>query len=124
MAVTTPRRISAGMAPARSLRLRRGRGGSRALLRLLLRLRLLGILFRQWFDNAGIGKEAVNALARHRPFGNPGLRLLEIEFQPVGVVLRQNGIVVADLLDEAAVARRMGIRNDNGVVRALLRATA
>src|SRR6185436_20927163 len=89
-----------------ALRRRRSASGSLgALLRLLLRLRLLGIVVLDVLEHARIREEAVDAIGRGRALGEPRLRLVEIELEPVGMILRQQRIVITDSIDEAAVAR-------------------
>ncbi len=68
-------------------------------------LRLLRIVVRTRLHDAGIREEAVHAVGRGRALCDPGLRLFEVELEAVGMLARQQRIVEADLLDEAAVAR-------------------
>src|SRR5882724_920851 len=71
-------------------------------------------------------------LARHglfrivarRALGEPGLDLVHIELQPLGVVLGQQRIEMAEPLDEAAVARKPRVSDDDVIDRALLGACA
>ena len=94
--------------------------GGGALLRLLLRLGLLRIVPLERLEHARIGEEAMHAVRRGGALRNPSLRLVEIELDAVGVILGQQRIVEADLLDEAAVARKARIRDDDRIMRPLL----
>jgi hypothetical protein len=47
-----------------------------------------------------------------------------VQPEPVRVVLGHHGIIGADLLDEAAIARAAGIGHDNPIERTLLGAAA
>src|SRR5262249_61810298 len=54
----------------------------------------------------------------------PFLGLFDIDLQPVGMILGQQRIVITELRDEAAIARRTGFRHDNRIMRPLLSAAA
>src|SRR5262249_11456188 len=66
----------------------------------------------------------MHTLGRGRAFGEPGFGLVQIELDAIGMILRQQRIVVADALDEAAVARAARFGDDDGEMRALLGAAA
>src|SRR5262245_33045450 len=122
-AITAPKRTR----PVKQ-RLRRRCSAARcrlgAFLSLLLRLRLLRIVVLDGLDDPGIGQEAVHAFRCGRAFGKPGFRLLEVEAEPVGMVLGQQRIVVADALDEAAVTRAARFSDDDLEMGTLLGACA
>src|SRR6185437_10473693 len=103
-----------------------GCGGSSgsALLRLLLRLGLFRVVLLKRLYQARIGEEAMHAIGRGRALRHPFLCLFEVELEAIGMILRQQWIVEADLLDKAAIAGAARIRNHDVVVRALLRAAA
>src|SRR5690606_37632669 len=64
-----------------------------------------------------------NAVGRLCANANPVLGALGVQNNALLVVLGEQRIEGADLLDEAAVARRTGVSNDDLVERALLGAT-
>ena len=72
------------------------------------------------FHQAGIGQEFVHAIRRHRALGDPGLGGIQVQLDAVGMIRRQQRIVEADLLDEAAVARIAAVGDDDVLVRTLL----
>jgi hypothetical protein len=49
---------------------------------------------------------------------------LGVELHPLGGILREERIVGAELLDEAAVAGRAAVGNDDTIIRPLLGAAA
>src|SRR5262249_10503763 len=73
---------------------------------------------------AGIVEEARHAVGRQRALGHPGLDLLEIELEPLGLLLRQQRIEMAEPFDETAVARRTRVGDHDVVDRTLLGAGA
>src|SRR6202011_2775402 len=91
---------------------------------LLARHRLFRIVARGAFCQAGGIEETRYAVRRLRALGEPGLDLVHIELQPRLVVLRQQRIEMAETFDEAAVARKARVGNDDVVDRALLGACA
>src|SRR5581483_4386695 len=80
-------------------------GGGLALLALLLGLGLLGVVARRALGEPGRIEEARHAVGRLRTHAQPMLDALGVELHPLGVVLGQQRIVRAHLLDVAAVAR-------------------
>src|SRR6185437_8496459 len=60
----------------------------------------------------------------HRALGDPALGDFQVQLDAVGMVRRQQRIVEADLLDEAAVAGIAAVGDDDVVVRAFLGAAA
>src|SRR5262249_29550226 len=99
-------------------------GGPGALLRLLLGLRLLGVVVLYVLPEPCIRQEAMHALRWGSALSEPGLRLVEIELQTVGMIFGEQRIVVAEPLDETAVARAARFRHHDGIMRALLGAAA
>src|SRR5256885_4246575 len=85
--------------------LRRGLGGGGfgGRLALLARHRLLRIAVRLALLDAGGIEKAHHAIRWLRALRDPGLDLLEVELQPLGIVLRQQRVEVAEPLDEAAI---------------------
>jgi AcrR family transcriptional regulator len=67
------------------------------------------------------GQEAGDAVGRLGALGDPGLDRLELQHDARRrAVLGQERVVGADLLDEAAVAGRVAVSDDDRVVGALL----
>src|SRR6185437_2960172 len=99
-------------------------GGRGALLRLLARLGLFRVQARFALGEAEAVEQAQHAIGRLRALGEPGLGLLLVEREAACVVLGLHRIERADLLDEAAIARRAGVGDDDAIERALLRARA
>src|SRR5438067_1741657 len=99
-------------------------GGSGALLRFLFRLGFLRIVVDPRLHQTGLGQHLVDAVRTHRTLAQPGLRHLEVELDAIGMIRRQQRIVEADLLDEAAVARAARIRDHDVVMGAFLGAAA
>src|SRR6185437_10749655 len=93
-------------------------------LALLARHRLLGIAARLALGDAGLVEEAHDAVGRLRALLHPRLHLLEVELEALFLVLRQQRIVIAEPLDEAAVARRARVGEDDMIEWALLGAGA
>src|SRR6185312_9229566 len=111
--------------------LRRGSAGGRRLgglfglrLALLARHGLFRIAARLALGDAGLVEEAHHAIGRLRALLHPGLHLLEVELEALFLVLRQQRIVIAETLDEAAVARRARVGEHDVIERALLGAGA
>src|SRR5690606_23721472 len=100
-------------------------GSLGALLRLLARQVLLGMARDAARRHQVVGgKEARHAVARQRADRQPVLGALDVQHQALGMVLRHHRVVVADVLDEAAVARAARVGDDDAVVGALLGAAA
>src|SRR3954451_2827377 len=95
----------------------------RALLRLLAGLGLFGVVAGSAGQEALVGEVTEHAVGRRRALGEPGLGGLEVDVPALGRGLVEHRVVGADLLDEAAVARRARVGDDDGVERALLGAT-
>src|SRR5262249_46288646 len=76
------RRLATSARGRGALARRTGRG-RRALLRLLLRLRPLRIVARLALADAGLVEEAQHPVGRRRALGEPRLRLLEVELEPM-----------------------------------------
>ena len=95
-----------------------------ALLGLLARLGLLRVVARGTLTDAGGIEEAQDAVRRLRADRQPMRDALGVELHALGRILRQQRVVGAELLDEAAVARRAAVGDDDAVIRALLGAAA
>src|SRR5713226_6441848 len=104
--------------------LRRLGGGFGAGLALLARHGLFRIVARGAFCHAGGIEKARHAIRRLRALGEPGLDLVHVELQPRLVVLWQQRIEMAETLDEAAVAGKARVGNDDVIDRTLLGACA
>src|SRR5262249_9123161 len=65
-------------------------------------------------------EEAHDAVGRLRALGDPRLHLVEVELEPVLVVLRQQRVEIAEPLDEAAVAREAAVRRHDWIERPVL----
>src|SRR3974390_882337 len=89
-------------------------------LALLTRDRLLWIAAWLALDDAGRVEEAHDAVRRLRALLHPALHLFEIELEPFGPFLRQQRIEEAEPLDEAAVARRAAVSDDDVIEWPLL----
>src|SRR3974377_2181091 len=98
---------------------RRRRFG-RLRLSLLTRDRLLWIAAWLALDDAGRVEEAHDAVRRLRALLHPALHLFEIELEPFGPFLRQQRFEEAEPLDEAAVARRAAVSDDDVIEWPLL----
>src|SRR5712672_2669041 len=105
----------------RTLRLRGGFGSGLAL---LARHGLFRIVARGALGDTGGIEETRDTVRRLRALGEPGLDLVHVEFQPRLVVLRQQRIEMAETFDEAAVAGKTRIGDDDVIDRALLGACA
>src|SRR5690606_13544404 len=103
---------------------RRGSGllglGLGPFLRGLAGLALLQVLAHGLLAQAGGLEEAGDAVGRLGAVREPVLDALEVDLHPVLVVLRQERVVGAELLEEAAVARHAAVGGDDRVMRALL----
>ena len=75
---------------------------------------------RLLLDDAGGLEEAADAVGGLRALAEPVLHALEVDLHPALVVLGQQRVVGAELLDEAAVAGRARVGGDDRVVRTLL----
>src|SRR5690606_7513046 len=71
-----------------------------------------------------LGKKARDAVARDGTLAQPVLRPLILDDQTLRVVSGQHGVIGPHPLDKAAVARATRVGDDDGVVWALLGATA
>src|ERR1700690_1376968 len=107
-----------------SLTLSRLGGGFGLRLALLARHGLLRIAARGALDDAGGVEEARHPVRRLRALGEPGLDLVHVELQPFGAVLGQQRIEMAKTLDEAAIARKARVGDDDVIDRTLLGACA
>src|SRR6185437_1563384 len=115
---------------ALSLRLRQRLGLRRfARRRLAGRCRRLGALLRLGLGRLailrlgrepGIAEEALHPLARQVADLQPMLDALGLQHDALGMPLVEHRVVGAELLDEAAVARAVRIRNDDAVEGPLL----
>src|SRR5215467_41363 len=65
-------------------------------------------------------EETQDTIGRCRSLGEPALGLVDIEFEPLCVVLRQQRIEIAEPLDETAVTRRAAVGHNNVIDRPLL----
>src|SRR5580704_6224653 len=101
-----------------------GRSSRGALLRLLLRLRLLRVVVRFALGEAEAVEQTQHAIGRLRALGEPRLGLLLIEHDAARVILGFQGIEGADLFDKPAIARHTRVRHHNAIESALLCAAA
>src|SRR5690606_22499647 len=91
-----------------------------ALLGLLARLALLRVVLRRaLLDTRGI-EEAGDAVGRLRADTEPVTRAILVELHAVLVVLCEQRVVGANLLEIAAVTRRTAVCHDDAVIRTLL----
>src|SRR5690606_8291155 len=65
------------------------------------------------------GEIAGDAVGRLSAFGDPGLGLFDVDDEALLVILGEQRVVGADLLDEAAIAGRTRVGDDDVVVRAV-----
>src|SRR3954453_3131509 len=100
------------------------RGGFGVGLALLARHGLFRVVARSALDHAGGIQEAGHAVRRLRALGEPGLDLVHVELEARLVVLRQQRIEMTETLDEAAVARKARVGDDDMIDRTLLGAGA
>ena len=103
---------------------RRGLGRFFLGLALLARHRLFGIVALGALHDAGGVEEAHHPVRRLRAFGDPGLGLLEVPLQPIGLFLRQQRIEITEPLDETAVAGAAAVGDHDVIERPLLGAGA
>src|SRR5665213_1077640 len=90
----------------------------------LARDRLFRIVALFALGDAGGIEEAHDAVGGLRALLHPGLHLFEIELEALGLVLGHQRIEMAEPLDEAAVARRATVGDDDMIDRPLLGAGA
>ena len=95
-----------------------------ALLGLFARLGLLRVVARRALLDAGGIEEAQDAVRRLGADAQPVRDAVGVELHALGQILRQQRIVGADLLDEAAVTRVAAVGHDDAVIGALLGAAA
>ncbi len=91
-----------------------------AFLGLFARLRLLRVVARRPLADAGCIEEAQHAIRWLGADTQPVRYALDVELHPLGRILRQQGVVGAELLDEAAVARVAAVGDDDAVIGPLL----
>src|SRR5271166_4955235 len=97
------------------------RGGLGALLRPLLRRRLHRLLpVGRHRRETGASEEAGHAIGGDGALADPVGDPLGLQTHAVVMLGRQHGVVAAQLLDEAAVARAAAVGDDNMVIRPLL----
>src|SRR5436190_4700321 len=89
-------------------------------LALFARQRALRVVALLALGDAGGVEEAHHAVGRLRALDHPSLDLVHVELEPLFLVLRQQRIVIAEALDEAAVARRAAVGGDDVIERPLL----
>src|ERR1700689_4653935 len=99
-------------------------GGFGVGLALLARHGLFRIVARGALGHAGGVEETRDAVRRLRTLGEPGLDLVHVELQPRFVILWQQRIEMAETLDEAAVAGKARVGDDDVIDRTLLGACA
>src|SRR5439155_21221002 len=104
--------------------LRRLGGGFGLGFTLLARHGLFRIVARGTFCHAGGVEEARHPVRGLRTLGEPGLDLIHIELQPRLIVLRQQRVEMSEPFDEAAVARKTRVGDDDMIDRTLLGACA
>ena len=95
-----------------------------ALLGLLTGLRLLRVVARRTLAEARGVEEAQHTIGRLGADGQPVRDAVGVELHTLGRILRQQRIVGADLLDEAAIAGCAAVGDDDAVIGPLLGATA
>src|SRR5690606_27399184 len=95
-------------------------GSFQTLLRLRLRLRLGRVVASFALEEARIVQEAGNAVGRQCANREPMLRTLKIKHDALGIVLRQQRVGRADLLDEATIAGAARIGDHDAVEGTLL----
>src|SRR5262249_18832029 len=93
-----------------------------AFLGLLAGLALVRVAAGLPLDEALLGELARDAVGGLGALLQPLLDPLDLEADPVGIVLVEQRVVGADLFDEAAVARAVTIGDDDRIVGPLLRA--
>ena len=117
-----PRRLA--QRPQPSPRPRPWRPASARSLRFLPGLRLLGLLRASRFSRPAASRKRSTRSVGWAPLASQALAFSMSSLRRSLVVLRQQRIEVADPLDEAAVARRAGVGDDDVVERPLLGAGA
>src|SRR3984885_9176286 len=100
------------------------RGGFGLRLALLARHGLFRVVALFALLHAGGVEETHYAVGRLRALGEPGLELVHVELEPLGIVLGQQGIEMAKTLDEAAIARKARVGNDDVIDGTLFGACA
>src|SRR3954454_17681876 len=113
--------IGAATVVRRYVLLRSGFSGGLAL---LARHGLFRVVARGALDDTGGVEEAGHAVRRLRALGEPGLHLVHVELEARLVVLGQQRIEMAETLDEAAVAGKARVGDDDVIDRTLLGACA
>src|SRR3546814_2410512 len=78
--------------------------------------RLVRVVARGAFLDAGGVKEAGDAVARLRADAQPMRGAFAVELHALGIILGEQRVVAADTLDEAAVARGARVSNDDLVI--------
>src|SRR6267142_7085197 len=104
--------------------LRRLGGGFGLRFTLLARHGLFRIVARGAFCHAGGVEETRHPVRRLCALGEPGLDLVHVELQPRLVVLWQQRIEMPEPFDEAAIARKTRVGDDDVINRTLLGACA
>src|ERR1700733_9509869 len=99
-------------------------GGFGVGLALLARHGLFRIVARGALGDTGGLEETRHPVRRLRALGEPALDLVHVELQPRLVVLWQQRIEMAETLDEAAVAGKTRVGDDDVIDRTLLGACA
>src|SRR5258705_303278 len=124
IAATRPSGSSAVLPPSCAANALSLRGGFGSGLALLARHGLFRIVARGALHDTGGIEETGHAVGRLRALGEPGLDLVHVELQPRLIVLRQQRIEMPEPFDEAAVARKARVGDDDVIDRALLGACA
>src|SRR5436190_7059826 len=91
---------------------------------LLARHGFFRIVARGAFDHPGCIEKTRYAVRWLRALGEPGLDLVHVELEPCLAILGQQRIEMAETLDEAAVAGKARVGDDDVIDRALLGACA
>src|SRR5439155_17206996 len=117
-------RASRSTRPGSSQKALRLGGGFGLRLALLARHGLFRVAARGALGDAGGVEEAHHAVRRLRALGEPGFYLVHVELEAGLVGLRQQRIEIAETLDEAAVAGKTRVGDDDVIDRTLLGACA
>src|SRR5207253_1763098 len=117
-------RASRSTRPGSSQKALRLGGGFGLRLALLARHGLFRVAACSALGDTGGIEEAHHAIRRLRALGEPGLHLVHVELEAGFIVLRQQRIEMAETLDEAAVARKARVGDDDVIDRTLLGACA